>query len=134
MHSTTEPLNEKALARHEADRDLAANALHAAWEMTVGFGSTIEDAGTLPQVGRHWPRCAFTHSGTNEPGIVSERPCGTAEICTPCEKSPQVAYAVWPARQRPRLHDARAKTNFAWSRIFAWKRHVFSGTSPRFHG
>jgi hypothetical protein len=31
MHSTTEPLNEETLAQYEADRDLAADVLQAAW-------------------------------------------------------------------------------------------------------
>jgi len=59
MHSTTEPLNEETLAQYEADRGLAADVLQTAWEMKVGFGSTIQDAGPHPQVGRHWPRGAF---------------------------------------------------------------------------
>ena len=74
MHSTTEPLNEKALAQPEANRDLAADVLQAAWE--------TKDAGTHPQIGRHWPRRSFPRSECNERGIVSERSYGTAEIRT----------------------------------------------------
>jgi len=98
MHSTTEPLNEKALARYEAHRDLAADALQAAWQIKAGFGSTIKDAGKHPQIGRHWPRGAFPRSGRNERGIISERSFGTAEIRT---LSPQ-SLNPWRVHSLPR--------------------------------